>query len=58
MQRLLNASYQDRRRAEREIAQLSAHLPAAELNRIDMLLSVRPRRRPGNTNSPRRIVCI
>src|SRR5437879_2237372 len=39
MQRLLNASYQDRRRAEREIAQLSAHLPAAGLNRIDMLLS-------------------
>ncbi len=39
MQRLLHASYQDRRRAEREIAQLSAHLPAAELNRIDMLLS-------------------
>jgi glutamate-ammonia-ligase adenylyltransferase len=39
MQRLLNLPFQDRPRAEREIAELSQTLPSAVLNRLDLLLA-------------------
>lgn len=42
MQRLLSLEFTDRSRAEREIAELSADLPPAVLNRLDLLLATSP----------------
>ncbi len=42
MQRLLNSPFLNRGRAVREIADLSRYLPAAALNRFDLLLADSP----------------
>jgi len=39
MQRLLHLTYQDSPRAQREIAELTSHLPPGAANRIDLLLA-------------------
>src|SRR5579862_3089209 len=42
MNRLMSLSYQDPARADREIAALTPHLPAAVQNRFDLLLAASP----------------